>query len=234
MDKYKLEELNFNLHNSFKDFSLSAEQISQLKKTNRNVFLQFVSNLRTFTENLDSYISEIRPELEINYTSEVLQEIVNFTDSANQHLSDINFSETEKNQTKIADNEESSEIINNIELYINELKIREKDWLEKKPDLLLRLENDTKNLKHTETEIKKILFELANTRNMYIKNRNILEIHLKNNEQIVNSMNDFTLIREKINFISMELNSLDNDIKKILLTEQSITEKIINQPYTID
>lgn len=234
MDKYKLEELNFNLHNSFKDFSLSAEQISQLKKTNRNVFLQFVSNLRTFTENLDSYISEIRPELEINYTSEVLQEIVNFTDSANQHLSDINFSETEKNQTKIADNEESSEIINNIELYINELKIREKDWLEKKPDLLLRLENDTKNLKHTETEIKKILFELANTRNMYIKNRNILEIHLKNNEQIVNSMNDFTLIREKINFISMELNSLDNEIKKILLTEQSITEKIINQPYTID
>lgn len=254
MDKAELQKLFLKAKESIDLISPDKKELQKWKKEKRNLFLQFVPSIKELIMQFNSYIKAIEPELNTIYTTEISQEIseianqteqiinnssVNDDSSSQQNLNLISENTNENiNKNTATDNlseYESEELIKLIEYYLNELKTRDEKWSDKSNDIIKRLEEDKNKLKETENNIKNILSELTTQRSLYLRNKQVLEIHLNNNQKIVRSIPNLKIsIENRIKNITDDLFNLDQEIKHFISREQEITEKFISQPYTLD
>lgn len=230
IDKTKLEKYFKDLKNNLNLIYIDLETIKNLKNENMNTFLYFVFQIKDLISQINNYITMISPELDDKYTTEISEEI--FLLKSELENNKINLVGNEKN-IKTENNKEISELIQIIEKALEKIKNQQKGLGDKKNNLIKNIEEDKNNINKTDSEIKDLLLQLVNSRNLYLNRKQILEKTLSSDQGITKYLPDLENKMEKrIKLISDELMLLEQDIKTIVIKEQELTDNLIQNPYS--
>ncbi|MBC7473637.1 MAG: hypothetical protein H7263_05050 [Candidatus Sericytochromatia bacterium] len=230
IDKTKLEKYFKDLKNNLNLIYIDLETIKNLKNENMNTFLYFVFQIKDLISQINNYITVISPELDDKYTTEISEEI--FLLKSELENNKINLVGNEKN-IKTENNKEISELIQIIEKALEKIKNQQKGLGDKKNNLIKNIEEDKNNINKTDSEIKDLLLQLVNSRNLYLNRKQILEKNLSSDQGITKYLPDLENKMEKrIKVISDELMLLEQDIKTIVIKEQELTDNLIQNPYS--
>ncbi|GIW21623.1 MAG: hypothetical protein KatS3mg068_0630 [Candidatus Sericytochromatia bacterium] len=204
---------------------LDSNYINQLKNNNRNLFLFFVANIKSFLDKLIDYLEIITPEIKSFYTQSLVQEIENMKNKINEL----------KNQ-----------------LFDNELLLKEKDYIKKEYERYIFLINkknelleqkktlDKVNLDEVNSECNKILEQInyinnniqkleeqkINYKNKLIKNKEIENQLIELKKQYEDS-NEF-LFEKFLSLIENFKNNI-NDKKNFYSEQLELSIKLLKE-----
>ncbi len=229
IDKTKLEKYFKDLKNNLNLISIDIETVKNLKNENRNTFLYFVFQLKDSIDQINNYITTISSELDDKYTKEISEEIFLLKNELENNK--INLIGN-LNNTKAQNNQEISELIQIIDKSLEKIKNQQEGLDDKKANLIRNIEEDKNNINKIDSEIKDLLLQLINSRNLYLNKKQVLEKNMLSDQSITKYLPDLENKMEKrIKIISDELILLEQDIKMIVIKEQELTDNLIQNPY---
>jgi chromosome segregation ATPase len=218
----KKEKIDFE----FKNINLLLNQRDEIKRKYIAVKSYNVNDLTSEIENLESEVIKENKNINTlltqkNKLQKKLDDILNIK----EELKSVN------DKTK----EEDSNLLNQIEIYLNNKKDKTFNWDTEKSRIRENLKLETEKLNSLEYDIKENLKELSYKKEIYLKYKNLLNERFLINENFKNSYSGIkNNIESKLKNIEEQLNSLDSDINILINIEQNILDELSKNPYKID